>query len=85
MRMHPCLIACVFLLLGMTSTISQETERRSEERRSQGRFQGRGGGSVPGKGTEILDLTIADEDGNPFALKERFIGKHTVLVFGCLT
>jgi cytochrome oxidase Cu insertion factor (SCO1/SenC/PrrC family) len=38
----------------------------------------------PKVGSTVADVSAFDEDGNEFALKQTR-GKHTVLVFGCLT
>lgn len=39
----------------------------------------------PKVGDELPDVTAFDEAGNPFPLKESLAGKHSVMVFGCLT
>ncbi len=39
---------------------------------------------LPEPGTQLPDLTVYDEQGNPVALKN-LRGSWTVLVFGCLT
>ena len=49
-----------------------------------------GGGPSRGQtmllqGKELPDVAAYDEEGEPFALREKLNGKHAVLVFGCLT
>ena len=44
----------------------------------------RGGGSVPAVGTMLPEVTAIDEQGKEFSTAS-LRGKHTVLVFGCLT
>ena len=36
-------------------------------------------------GSELADVTAYHEDGSEYPLKEKFKGKHAVIVFGCLT
>jgi cytochrome oxidase Cu insertion factor (SCO1/SenC/PrrC family) len=40
--------------------------------------------NAPKVGERIPDITILDDQGNPFEL-HRLRGKHAVIVFGCLT
>lgn len=39
---------------------------------------------VPTAGTQMPAITLFDEDGNEFST-ESLKGKHSVVVFGCLT
>lgn len=47
--------------------------------------QGRqGGSSIPEVGSRLPEVSGYDAEGQPFELT-RLHGKHTVIVFGCLT
>lgn len=41
-------------------------------------------GSIPQPGDPMPDVSGFDDEGNPFELT-KLHGKHTVIVFGCLT
>ena len=41
-------------------------------------------GPMPEPGDPMPDVAGFDAEGNPLALT-KFLGKHTVIVFGCLT
>ena len=61
--------------------------RGGSGRRGPGGPGGRGGGSfAPFElGDAIPDVSAYDDAGKKFALRERVKGKHSVIVFGCLT
>ena len=41
--------------------------------------------NMPQVGSLIPDITVVDSQGREFPLREKFKGRHAVLVFGCLT
>ena len=43
-----------------------------------------GGGSLPLVGKKLPDLTVFDENGDEFPLRQ-LRGEYSVIVFGCLT
>ena len=45
---------------------------------------GRGGFSLPAVGSTLPDVTVFDEEGEPFTTTS-LRGHYSVLVFGCLT
>ena len=45
---------------------------------------GRSGFGVPAVGTMVPEVSLFDENGQPFST-DQLRGKYTVLVFGCLT
>ena len=50
-----------------------------------GRRRGGGGENMPKVGSLIPDISVFDAEGRSFALREKLKGRHTVIVFGCLT
>jgi hypothetical protein len=57
---------------------------------STGAVFAQGGGSpraqaLPLQGKELPEVSGFDADGEPFAIRDKLKGQHTVLVFGCLT
>ena len=40
---------------------------------------------IPSVGDPLPDLTVFDENGTAFPLREKLKGKPAVIVFGCLT
>lgn len=51
----------------------------------QQRQPGDRGSSLAIEGEPLPEISGFDESGNPFPLREKFAGKHAVIVFGCLT
>jgi hypothetical protein len=41
--------------------------------------------ALPEVGDRLPDITVLDEAGKPFPLRDRLEGKPAVIVFGCLT
>ena len=50
-----------------------------------GRRRGGGGENMPKVGSLIPDISVFDAEGRSFDLREKLKGRHTVIVFGCLT
>jgi cytochrome oxidase Cu insertion factor (SCO1/SenC/PrrC family) len=50
-----------------------------------GHRRGGGGENMPKVGSLIPDISVFDTEGRSFALREKLKGRHTVIVFGCLT
>jgi len=85
-------LAITLTLLQIGDLFAQQS--RPGERRSSGVRRGVGGDNRTGAGTleraglnvgqQMPDVTVYDENGEKFPLS-RAKGKHTVLVFGCLT
>ena len=48
---------------------------------------GRRGGdeNMPQAGSLIPEISVVDAQGESFPLREKLKGRHTVIVFGCLT
>ena len=88
MSSKKCLIPLLVLIAGLVTQASlmaapvQEDKKQVEEFAD--RYEKRFAPRDPKVGSIVADVSAYDEDGDEFALKQTR-GKHTVLVFGCLT
>jgi len=83
-RAYFCLtIALVWLVGGLVSAQQRAPGGGGRSQMAQS-MQGRFDRSSPGVGDELPDVSGYRSDGSEISLKS-LRGKHTVLVFGCLT
>ena len=74
MNKYATLTAVLLTTCSLQSVVlGQDRERRG------------GAESMPKVGSLIPDVSVFDSEGRNFILRENFKGRHTVIVFGCLT
>lgn len=81
---HHALVLILFLCLAAAGVAQQRPNAKAGAESPRDLVNRNFESKAPGIGEPLPDITVVDADGREFALRS-LRGKHTVLVFGCLT
>ena len=85
MRRTSIAVGIVLALVVTSASFAQKPEQSKKGTRSgMQALRDRFAKNSPAIGKPLPDVTVVDANGKKFAIKD-LRGKHTVLVFGCLT